>query len=175
MRQAPNSFFKRVAEYDFAGEVVDPNGDPLFKIGDRVFGTIPIMGAFKTGQGALAQYTYAPAKSIARRPEGISPNEASGIPMVALTAYAALYQIGKLEAGQTIFINGGTTSVGLYAIQFAKALGCKVHASASGKNQEFLRNLGVDEVCIERPHSVVFITLIGNSSTIIRNSRSMKR
>ncbi|KAF9790683.1 hypothetical protein BJ322DRAFT_1135184 [Thelephora terrestris] len=145
MQLAPNSFLQRVAENDFAGEVVDPNGEPRFKIGDQVFGTIPIPDSIKTGQGALAQYSYAPAKSIAHRPEGIPPNEASGIPIVAVTAHAALYQIGKLEAGQRIFINGGTTSVGLYAVQIAKALGCKVYASASGKNEEFLRNLGVDE------------------------------
>jgi NADPH:quinone reductase-like Zn-dependent oxidoreductase len=146
MRLIPNSFFKRVAEHDFAGEIADPNGDPRFKVGDQVFGTIPVPESLKTGQGALAQYAYAPTKTTTHRPEGIPPNEASGIPIVALTAYAALHQVGKLEAGQRIFINGGTTSVGIYAVQFAKALGCKVYASASGKNEEFLRNLGVDEV-----------------------------
>jgi NADPH:quinone reductase-like Zn-dependent oxidoreductase len=144
----PNSFFKRIAEHDFAGEIVDPNGDPRFKVGDQVFGTIPVPISLKTGQGALAQYAYAPAESTTHRPDGISPNEASGIPIVGLTAYAAVHQIGKLEEGQRVFINGGTTSVGIYAIQFAKALGCKVYASASGKNEEFLRELGVDEVRI---------------------------
>ena len=147
MRLVPNSFFKRIAEQDFAGEVVDPNGDPRFKVGDQVFGTIPLPETLKTGQGALAQYAYTPAKSTTHRPEGISPNEASGIPIVALTAYSAVYRIGKLEAVQRIFINGGSTSVGMYAVQFAKSLGCMVYASASGKNEEFLKNLGVDEVC----------------------------
>jgi NADPH:quinone reductase-like Zn-dependent oxidoreductase len=146
MRLIPNSLFKRIAEHDFAGEVVDPKGNPRFKVGDQVFGTILTAESLKTRQGALAQYTYASAESTTHRPEGITPNEASGISIVALTAYAALYHIGKLEAGQRIFINGGTTSVGMYAVQFAKALGCKVYASASGKNEEFLRNLGVDQV-----------------------------
>jgi len=148
MRMAPNSFFKRVAEYDFAGEVVDVNGNPRFKIGDQVFGSIPVGGSFRNGQGALAQYAYVPAKTTAHRPESISPNEASGIAIVAMTAYAAVYQFGKLEAGQRIFINGGTTSVGIYAIQIAKAIGCKVYASASGRNEQFLKDLGVDEVRI---------------------------
>ncbi|KAF9647155.1 NAD(P)-binding protein [Thelephora ganbajun] len=145
MRMAPNSFLKRIAEYDFAGEVVDANGNLQFKVGDQVFGSIPVGESFKTGQGALAQYTYVPAKATAHRPEGITPNEASGIAIVALTAYTALYHIGKLEAGQRIFVNGGSTSVGIYTIQLAKALGCKVYASASGKNEEFLKSLGVDE------------------------------
>jgi len=146
MRWAPNSFFKRIAENDFGGEIVDANGNPRFQVGDQVFGSIPMGGSFRNGQGALAQYAYTPANTTTHRPEGISPNEASGIAIVAMTAYAALYQVGKLEAGQRIFINGGTTSVGIYAIQFAKALGCKVYASASGKNEEFLKDLGVDEV-----------------------------
>ena len=150
MRFLPNSLFKRIAEHDFAGEVVDSNGDPRFKVGDQVFGAIPLPQSLKTGQGALAQYACVPAKTTTHRPQSIPPNEASGIPIVAMTAYAALYQMGKLEAGQRIFINGGTTSVGLYAVQFAKAIGCQVYASASGKNETFLRNLGVDEVRVWR-------------------------
>ena len=146
MRLLPNSFFKRIAENEFAGEVVDPNGDPRFKVGDQVFGAIPVPHSLKTGQGALAQYAYVPTKTTTHRPQSIPPNEASGISIVAITAYTALYRMGKLEAGQRIFINGGTTSVGLYAIQFAKAIGCQVYVSASGKNETFLRNLGVDEV-----------------------------
>ena len=54
MRLAPNSFFKRIAEYDFAGEVVDANRNPGFKVGDQVFGTIPFGGSLMNGQGALA-------------------------------------------------------------------------------------------------------------------------
>lgn len=148
MRSVPNSFFKRIAEWDFAGEVAEVNENPGYKVGDQVFGSIPVKGSFKNGQGALAQYAYVPAETVTHRPESISLNEASGIAIVAVTAYAAVYQVGKLEAGQRIFVNGGTTSVGIYAIQFAKALGCEVHASASGKNEEFLKGLGVDKVCI---------------------------
>lgn len=150
MRLVPNSFFKRISEHDFAGEVVDANGEPRFEVGDQVFGAISLGESFRSGQGALAQYAYVSAKTITHRPEDISPIEASGIAIVAMTAYTALYQVGKLEAGQRIFINGGTTSVGIYAIQFAKALGCKVYASASGKNEEFLKSLGVDEVRIHQ-------------------------
>lgn len=150
MRLVQNSFFKRISEHDFAGEVVDANGEPRFKVGDQVFGAISLGESFRSGQGALAQYAYVSAKTITHRPEDISPIEASGIAIVAMTAYTALYQVGKLEAGQRIFINGGTTSVGIYAIQFAKALGCKVYASASGKNEEFLKSLGVDEVRIHQ-------------------------
>lgn len=63
-----------------------------------------------------------------------------------MTGYQALFQVAKLEAGQTVFINGGSTSVGAFAIIFAKARGIKVVASASGKNEAFVRKMGADEV-----------------------------
>ena len=146
MRLLPNSLFGRIAENDFAGEIVDPNGCDRFKAGDQVFGTISSRVSFRTGHGALAQYTFGPAETIVHRPETIPVNEASGIAIVAITAYQALFDIGKLQPGQKVFINGGSTSVGIYAIQFAKAIGCEVHASASGKNEDFLKGLGVDKV-----------------------------
>jgi NADPH:quinone reductase-like Zn-dependent oxidoreductase len=146
MRLLPNSLFGRIAESDFAGEIVNPNGCERFKIGDQVFGAISSRVSLRTRQGALAQYVFGPAETIVHRPESIPVNEASGIPVVAVTAHQALFDIGKLQPGQKVFINGGSTSVGIYAIQFAKAIGCEVHASASGKNEDFLKNLGVDKV-----------------------------
>lgn len=55
--------------------------------------------------------------------------------------------LAKLEEGQTLFINGGSTSVGAYAIQLAKLRGAKVVVTASWRNEEFVRKLGADEVC----------------------------
>ena len=156
MRLLPNSLLRRIAESDFAGEIVDPNGCDRFRVGDRVFGTISSLVAFRTGQGALAQYMFGPADTIVHRPESIPVREASGISVVAVTAYQALFDVGNLQPGQKVFINGGSTSVGIYAIQLAKAIGCEVHASASGKNEDFLKNLGVDGVptcCASSSHS----------------------
>ena len=146
MRLLPNSLFGRIAENDFAGEIVNPNGCDRFKVGDQVFGAISSRVSFRTRHGTLAQYTFGPAETIVHRPETIPVNEASGIALVAITAYQALFDVGKLQSGQKVFINGGSTSVGIYAIQFAKAIGCEVHASASGKNEDFLKSLGVDKV-----------------------------
>lgn len=144
MQLLPNSFLKRIAEADFAGEVIDPNGAE-FKAGDNVFGFIDVTHSFSTRQGSLASYAFVPAANIVHRPSNISPVEASGLTLVSLTAYQCLFDIAKLEPGQTVFINGGSTSVGAFAIQFAKAKGCRVVASASGKNEQFVRDLGADE------------------------------
>lgn len=101
----------------------------------------------KNRQGALAQFTRVPASALVKRPPNITPTEAAGITVACLTSYQALFHIAKLEADQTIFVNGGSSSLGAYAIQMAKAKGAKVIATASGKNEEFVRSLGADEVC----------------------------
>lgn len=78
----------------------------------------------------------------------MNPTEASGLGLAGLTAYQGLFNDGKIKPGQHIFINGGSTAVGIFAIQIAKTLGCTVTASGSGRNEAFIKNLGVDKVCI---------------------------
>ena len=63
----------------------------------------------------------------------------------ALTAWQALFDLGKLTAGQRLLVTGGSGSVGSLAIQIAKARGAHVTAMASGRNEHFVRSLGVDE------------------------------
>lgn len=64
----------------------------------------------------------------------------------------------------SVFVNGGSSAVGAFAIQFAKARGCTVWASASGKNGDFLKGLGVDEVCLppDAPRVTAFIMFAGH-------------
>lgn len=100
----------------------------------------------KSHQGSLAQYTRLPASYVVPRPAELSPTEAAGLSLAGLTAYQALFNIAKLEQGQHLFINGGSTAVGIAAIQLAKAIGCTVTASASEKREPLLRSLGVDNV-----------------------------
>jgi len=78
-------------------------------------------------------------------PPGVSAVEAAGLAIVNVTAYYALVKTLHIESGQTVFINGGSSAVGLASIQLAKFMGCKVVATASAKNKELLLGLGVDE------------------------------
>ncbi|KAH6919008.1 quinone oxidoreductase [Coprinopsis sp. MPI-PUGE-AT-0042] len=133
----------RVNGSDFAGYIVDP-GDSDFKAGDPVFGYVHISYARQSKQGALAEYVVVPAYDVAHRPSNIKLIEAAGVTLTALTALQAL-EMGKLQEGQTLLINGGSTSVGLFAIQMAKIKGAKVIAVASGKKEELYRRLGADE------------------------------
>ncbi|KAJ7336303.1 hypothetical protein DFH08DRAFT_878378 [Mycena albidolilacea] len=138
MGAVPNFLARRphVAEGDVAGLIVDPNGSE-FNAGDRVFGTLR--------HGSMAEYVVAPSSCLALIPANVSSVEAAGLGVVVATAYQGLVAKLKIESGQTVFINGGSSGVGLSAIQIAKSMGCKVVATASGKNKELLLSLGVDE------------------------------
>ncbi|KAF7295967.1 Quinone oxidoreductase [Mycena kentingensis (nom. inval.)] len=140
LRSMPNFMMGRphVMEQDVAGVIVDPNGTS-FKAGDKVFGI-----SSKPKQGTLAEYVVIPASRIAAMPPNISAVEAAGLATVLLTAMAAL-RLMKLEKGQTLFVNGGSSAVGISTIQIAKLRGLRVVATASGKNKDLLLGLGVDE------------------------------
>ncbi|KAJ7201371.1 NAD(P)-binding protein [Mycena pura] len=127
-----------VMEQDVAGVIVDPNGSE-FSTGDKVFG---VSGS--TTNGTLAQYVVLPAARLATMPPNISAVEAAGLATVIVTANQALRDL-HVESGQTVFVNGGSSAVGLSAIQIAKSMGCKVVATASGRNKDLLLGSGVDE------------------------------
>jgi NADPH:quinone reductase-like Zn-dependent oxidoreductase len=99
----------------------------------------------KTSQGALAQYTRLSADQLTHKPTNVDFTQAAGISLAGMTAFQSL-KFAQLEAGQTIFINGGSSSVGSSAIQIAKAKGCKVVTSCSTANVELVKGLGADEV-----------------------------
>ncbi|KDQ33856.1 hypothetical protein PLEOSDRAFT_1033378 [Pleurotus ostreatus PC15] len=145
MQLAPNFLAKRPlpAEYDFAG-VVEKENDTEFELGDSVFGFIHVSITLKTRQGTLAEYALVPDICVTKRPSNIDPIHASGLTLAGLTAWQSL-NCTHLEAGQTLLIYGGSTAVGLFAIQIAKARGIKVVASASGKNEELVRKMGADD------------------------------
>ncbi|HEY0298461.1 MAG TPA: NADP-dependent oxidoreductase [Arachidicoccus sp.] len=129
--------------WDAAG-IVEETGSSVtgFKKGDEVYG-IP---NFPGNNGSYAEYCAAKASQFALKPKSISFNEASGVPLTALVAWNALFELGKLQAGQRVFIHGASGGVGSFAVQFAKAKGVYVIGSASAGNQEFLKQIGADEV-----------------------------
>jgi NADPH:quinone reductase-like Zn-dependent oxidoreductase len=146
MSNAPDILARRpvTPEHDFAGVVVNANSTE-FSAGDEVIGFIPVPLQLKTGQGALTEFTKLPATNLVLKPSNVSAIEACGLPLAGETALQALVGIGKLQADQSVFINGGSSAVGMNAIYIAKALGAKVVTSASARNEGFCRNAGADE------------------------------
>ncbi|KAI0933956.1 hypothetical protein AcW1_005634 [Taiwanofungus camphoratus] len=161
----PNFILKKpyVPESDLAGVVVDGNGT-MFKKDDQVFGWLPVPLVLKHRHGVLAEYTRVPASHLIHRPPNVTPVQAAGITLVGMTAYQALFHVAKLEPEQHLFVNGGSTAVGAFAIQLAKAIGCKVTASASGKNEEYVCSLGADEF-IDYTKGLLYEALVASAPT----------
>ena len=112
-----------------------------FQQGDAVYG-MTVSGGFS---GAYAEYALAKADAIAPKPESIDFEEAAAIPIAALTAWQAMFNLANLSSGQRILIAGASGGVGSMAVQLAKAKGAFVIGTASGKNEQFVRDLGADE------------------------------
>ncbi len=109
-----------------------------FKVNDRIYGRTPLKQP-----GAFAQYIAVPASSASLIPSYMNFKEAATVPLTALTAMQAFELMG-VKAGQTIFISGGTGSVGAMAIPIAHRLGLYVITNGSGKNEDRVLKLGAD-------------------------------
>ncbi|MEH2396851.1 NADP-dependent oxidoreductase [Nostoc sp.] len=108
-----------------------------FKEGDAVYGII--------SSGGFAEYAIAKMGDIAPKPRSLDFENTAAIPLGALTAWQALFDLAQLSSGQRILITGASGGVGSLAVQLAKAKGAYVIGTASGRNEDFVRNLGADE------------------------------
>jgi len=109
-----------------------------FQPGDRVYGRMELKRI-----GAFAEYTAVDQGAIARVPEYLSDEEAASVPLTALTAMQAL-ALMKPKKGETLFISGGTGSLGAMAIPVAKSYGLTVITNGNGASEERVRRLGAD-------------------------------
>lgn len=109
-----------------------------FKTGDEVFG-------FIAERGAYAEYVIAKEIELSKIPENFNFENAAAIPVGALTAWQAIFDSAGLQSGQKVLIHAASGGVGSMAVQLAKGKGAYVIATASGKNEEFVKDLGADE------------------------------
>lgn len=117
-------------------------GVTLFKPGDEVFGMLP----YPFGVGAHAEYAVGPARAFAIKPANIDHVTAGALPLAALTAWQALNDTARLQAGQRVLIHAAAGGVGHLAVQIAKARGAYVIGTASQRNHDLVKSLGADEV-----------------------------
>jgi NADPH2:quinone reductase len=136
--------FPAVLGYDVSGvvEEVGP-GVTAFQAGDEVFYTPEIFG---NSRGSYAEFNAAPASIVARKPLGLSHTEAAGVPLAGGTAWETVVRRLAVRPGETVLIHGGAGGVGSFAVQFAKAAGARVIATASQANHSFVSSLGTDAV-----------------------------
>jgi NADPH:quinone reductase-like Zn-dependent oxidoreductase len=99
-----------------------------------------------TSGGALAEFAVVKAEYLVRAPKTVSLEEAAGISTAAGTAWQALFEVADLKRGQSVLVHAGAGGVGSFAIQFARSVGARVIATASGAGIEIARRLGADQV-----------------------------
>ena len=124
---------------EFSG-IVEKTGKNTtrFKAGDKVYGRMPLKKI-----GAFAQYAAIEESALSLMPDYLSFEEAASIPLTALTAMQA-FEIMQVKSGESIFISGGTGSLGAMAIPIAKSLGLHVYTNGSKENEERVRKLGAE-------------------------------
>lgn len=98
-----------------------------WKVGDRVCALL--------GGGGYAEYAACDARHALPIPEGLSFEEAAGLPETVFTVYANVFEHGSLKAGETLLVHGATSGIGVTAIQMGKAAGAKVIATARGADK----------------------------------------
>ena len=116
-------------------------GVTRFAVGDTVIG----MPWFPREAGAFAEYVTAPSRHFAHKPEGLSDEEAAGLPLAGITAWQALVDCVSVSAGQRVLIHAAAGGVGHIAVQIARSRGAHVLGTARAAKHTFLRELGIDE------------------------------
>ncbi|MVF23492.1 alcohol dehydrogenase [Methylocaldum sp. BRCS4] len=128
---------------DGAGEVVEIGGAvSRFNIGDSVWFC---HGGLGGDQGNYAEYTVLDERWAAPMPQSLDFEHAAAAPLVLITAWGALYDRGRLQAGQTVLIHAAAGGVGHVAVQLAKLRDARVLATVgSAEKAELAKNWGAD-------------------------------
>ncbi|MCW5660170.1 MAG: NAD(P)H-quinone oxidoreductase [Burkholderiaceae bacterium] len=116
---------------EFAGEIVAGDAGAMqaagLKVGDRVCALV--------AGGGYAQLAVAPVSQCLPVPKGLSDIEAGGLPETLFTVWSNVFDRARLQRGETLLVQGGTSGIGVTAIQLGKAFGAKVIATAGSADK----------------------------------------
>jgi len=134
---------------EVAGTIVDGDRDALaaagLKVGDRVCALV--------AGGGYAQLCVAPIGQCLPVPAGLSDIEAASLPETFFTVWSNVFDRARLQAGETLLIQGGTSGIGVTAIQLARAAGATVIATAGSDDKcAACLTLGADHAINYRTH-----------------------
>jgi NADPH:quinone reductase-like Zn-dependent oxidoreductase len=154
--------------HDMAGTVVKVgSGVKKIKVGDEVYSRVADYRI-----GTFAEYIAVNEADLALKPKKISMEEAASVPLVGLTAWQALVEMGKIKKGQKVFIQAGSGGVGTFAIQLAKHLGAFVATTTSSANTDLVKSLGADLVIDYKTED--FETKLKDYDLVIHSNRDPK-
>ncbi len=128
----------RVAGIDAAGVVAAVGANVRgLRAGDAVLGFC---------RGAFAEYACAAADKVVAKPAGLTFDQAAAVPVAATTALRGIRDVGEVQAGERVLVNGAGGGVGTFAVQIAAALGAEITGVCSTRNVELVRSIGAAHV-----------------------------
>jgi NADPH:quinone reductase and related Zn-dependent oxidoreductases len=129
------------------GEVADASDSGL-RVGDRVIALMGGMG--RSFDGSYAEYALLPATHVFRVDTDLDWTSLAAVPETYFTAHGSLFESLRLEAGDTLLVRGATSTVGMAAVQLAKAVGARVIAACRRESSfEKLQAAGADHCVID--------------------------
>jgi NADPH:quinone reductase len=139
MPHGPNSGVGALVGIEWAGEVVEAGADVPgdYKAGERVM---------CSGNGGYAEYAVSDYGRTMRMPEGLSFEQAAVLPVALMTLHNALMTAGRMQAGESVMIQGASSGVGLMGLQIAKLKGAKlvIGTSTDATRRPRLKEFGAD-------------------------------
>ncbi|KAH0173286.1 NAD(P)-binding protein, partial [Aureobasidium melanogenum] len=129
---------------DFSGIVEAAGKDSGFDVGDEVYGI-----TFTLASGVLQEVIAVNTKSsvVIKKPKDMSWEQAAALPLVWLTARTTIANVEPhIENGGRLTVLGGSSAVGMYALQLASQRGWKVLTTCSSRNTEFVKSMGATSV-----------------------------
>jgi NADPH:quinone reductase-like Zn-dependent oxidoreductase len=128
--------------FDIAGRV-EAVGSAVdkFRVGDEVYGDLSACE-----WGGFAEYVSAPESALGIKPKNLSFEQAAAVPQAGLLAWQGLVDLGQIQPGQKVLINGASGGSGTFAVQIAKTFDVEITGICSTGKIDFVRSLGVDHV-----------------------------
>jgi NADPH:quinone reductase-like Zn-dependent oxidoreductase len=143
LKQFVQHKFPLILGWDLSGVIEEVGPGPAaagqFKKGDEVFSKPDA-----SRDGAYAEYIVVRESEVALKPKSLHHVYAAAVPLAGVTAWQALFDVAQLKRGERVLIHGGSGGVGHFTVQLARWKGAYVIATASTKNQQLLRQIGVD-------------------------------
>ncbi len=137
----------RILGIECVGVIADPS-DSRFKTGDRVVALMGGMG--RSFDGSYAEYALLPESIVFSVDSDLPWDQMAAIPETWFTAWGSLFECLRLQSGESLLIRGGTSALGLAALQIARSLGCVVTATTRSQTKAAkLLQAGADVVLLD--------------------------
>jgi NADPH:quinone reductase-like Zn-dependent oxidoreductase len=182
--ESPSVKFPRVLGIECVGEVVD-SLNPKLKNGQKVAAIMGGMG--RDFDGSYAEYVLAPEKIVFPVQTQLGWKIFGALPEMVQTTHGSLYQSLEIKKGQTLLIRGGTSSIGLCALEMATNAGLKVISTTrSEAKADFLKKLGASGVVVDQgeiakemqkryPEGVDRVLELIGASTLLDSLKTVRR